>query len=175
MTVGRKPLPDEMHKLHGNPGKRKRTKTTTLSTGVLFDPPSWFNAEQRDEWQYILDNVMPGLLTTVDRANLTAYCVAAALHKRATRELNKAKSLFVKVGENGALAQHPALAVINKQAQIMVRCAAEMGFTPSSRSRVAKGGELPEPNAKPATSPTGGAAKTGGLEGFIANNPDRPN
>jgi phage terminase small subunit len=32
--------------------------------------------------------------------------------------------------------QSPYLSIINKQAQIMVKAAAEMGFTPSSRSRI---------------------------------------
>ena len=35
----------------------------------------------------------------------------------------------------------PYLAIVNKQAQLMSRAAAEMGFTPASRSRVALAGE----------------------------------
>ncbi len=37
--------------------------------------------------------------------------------------------------------QSPYLAIINKQAQLLQRAAAEMGFTPASRSRVALASE----------------------------------
>jgi transposase len=40
--------------------------------------------------------------------------------------------------------QSPYLAIINKQAQLMSRAAAEMGFTPVSRSRVALAAETKE-------------------------------
>jgi P27 family predicted phage terminase small subunit len=161
-----------LHELHGRPGKRKAPKGEPIAGGNLFDPPGWLTAEQADEWLYIVDNAVPGLLTSVDRANLTAYVVAACLHRRATRELNKARSMFVSVGKNGAKQQHPALQVINRQALIMLKAAAEMGFTPSSRTRVARDGEVAPPNGKPATPAK--APAPGGLEGFIARNPDLP-
>jgi phage terminase small subunit len=37
---------------------------------------------------------------------------------------------------NGYLAQSPYMAILNKQAEIMLRIASEFGFTPASRSRI---------------------------------------
>lgn len=171
MARGRKPVPAELAELHGNPRQRKVVKREPLSVANLYDAPKWMGADQREEWRYILDNAVPGLLTTVDRANLTAYVVSVCLHRRAARELNKAKSLFVTVGERGAKAQHPALAIINKQALIMLKAAAEMGFTPSSRTRVTPMGDVAPPTGKVAETPRPTAAK-GGIDGFIDGNPD---
>jgi P27 family predicted phage terminase small subunit len=171
MSVGRKKVPAELAALHGNPRQRKVKPLEPIAGGNLFDAPKWMSADQKEEWRYITDNAVPGLLTTVDRSNLTAYVVSTCLHRKAARELNRAKSLFVKVGEKGALAQHPALAVLNKQALIMLKAAAEMGFTPSSRTRVSPMGEVAPPTGKVAETPRATPAR-GGIDGFIEGNPD---
>jgi P27 family predicted phage terminase small subunit len=45
---------------------------------------------------------------------------------------------------NGFPMQSPYVAVANKQADIMVRVAAEFGMTPSSRTRIRVGDKAPE-------------------------------
>lgn len=170
MKTGRKPVPSALKELHGNPGKRKRNPREPKPAGNLFDAPRWMSKDQRAEWRYIVDSSVPGLLTSVDRANLTAYVVATCLHRQAAKELGKAKSLTVPVGTAGAVQQHPALQIVNRQALIMIKAAAEMGFTPASRSRVSVDGEVPPPNGKPAVQPA--APAQGGLAAFASRNPD---
>lgn len=167
---GPKPKPTVLEDLHGRPGHRKRNPLEPKPGGNLFDPPTWMSKDQRAEWRYIVESSVPGLLTSVDRANLTAYVVATCLHRQAAKELGKAKSLTVPVGKAGAVAQHPALQIVNRQALIMIKAAAEMGFTPASRSRVTVDGEVPPPNAKPAG--TVSAPTQGGLAAFASRNPD---
>ena len=167
---GPRKKPTVLEELHGKPGHRKSNPLEPRPGGNLLDPPSWLSREQKAEWRYIAENSVVGLLTSVDRANLTAYVVATCLHRQATRELRKAKTLVVSVGTAGAQQQHPLLSIINRQALIMLKAAAEMGFTPASRTRVRADGEVAPPNAKPAG--TTKAAQAGGLAGFIAGNPD---
>ncbi len=50
------------------------------------------------------------------------------------------QGLLVKSPVKGEDMQSPYLAIINKQAMIMARLAAELGFTPSARSRIAIAG-----------------------------------
>ena len=169
---GPRKKPTVLEDLHGRPGHRKRNELEPKPGGDLFVAPTWLSREQKAEWRYIVDSSVPGLLTSVDRANLTAYVVAACLHKQATREVSRAKSLTVPIGDRGARQQHPALAIINRQALIMLKAAVEMGFTPSSRTRVQVNGEVPPPNGKPA--PRAQAPTPTGIEGFIGRNPDRP-
>ena len=99
---GPRKKPTVLEELHGRPGHRRRNPLEPKPTGDLFVAPAWLSREQKAEWRYIVDSSVPGLLTSVDRANLTAYVVAASLHKQATRELSRAKSLIVSVGDKGA-------------------------------------------------------------------------
>lgn len=168
---GPRKKPTVLEDLHGRPGKRKRNPREPKPGGNLFDPPTWMSKDQRAEWRYIVESSVPGLLTSVDRANLTAYVVATCLHRQAARELGKVKSLTVPVGTAGAVQQHPALQIVNRQALIMIKAAAEMGFTPASRSRVTVDGEVPPPNGKPAVAQTAAPAQ-GGLAAFASRNPD---
>lgn len=166
---GPRPKPTVIEELHGRPGKRKRNPLEPKPRGNLFDAPRWMSKDQRAEWRYIVENSVPGLLTSVDRANLTAYVVATCLHRAAARELGKLKSLTVTVGKAGAVQQHPALQIVNRQALIMIKAAAEMGFTPASRTRVAANGEVPPPNGQPADT---AAPAQGGLAAYASRNPD---
>jgi P27 family predicted phage terminase small subunit len=168
---GPRKKPTVLEELHGRPGHRKRNPLEPKPGGDLLTPPAWLSKAQREEWRYIVENSVPGLLTSVDRANLTAYVVAACLHRQAARELEKADGLVVAIGEKGAQQQHPLISIINRQALIMIKAAAEMGFTPASRTRVSANGEIAPPNARP-PAPDAKPAPAGGLKGFIASNPD---
>ncbi len=75
-----------------------------------------------------------GVLTTVDRAALAAYCVAYARWAEAEKQVEKLGTI-VKTA-NGNLIQNPYLAVANRAMEQMTRLASEFGMTPSSRSRV---------------------------------------
>jgi P27 family predicted phage terminase small subunit len=61
--------------------------------------------------------------------------VAIDFHRQAVEALNR-EGLAVKT-PNGFEIQSPYLAIANRQATIIARLAAEFGFTPSSRTRVA--------------------------------------
>jgi len=162
---GPRKKPSALEELQGRPGKRKINRLEPKLGGNLFDPPRWMTKDQRAEWRYIVENSVPGLLTSVDRANLRAYVVATCLHRQAARELAKAKSLTVAVGTAGALQQHPVLQIVNRQALIMIKAAAEMAFTPASRSRVSVGGEVSPTNGQPVDQPS--APTHGSLAAYV--------
>lgn len=166
---GPRKTPTVLDELHGRPGHQKINRREPKPRGNLFQPPKWLSKEQREEWNYVIENSAPGLLTSVDQSNLTTFVVAVVLHRKATIELNNAPSLTVPVGVNGAIQQHPALQVVNRQALIILKSAAEMGFTPASRTRIQINGDVPPPiTGKPiATSPTAGS-----LAAFASQNPD---
>ncbi len=75
-----------------------------------------------------------GVLTTVDRAALAAYCVAYARWADAEAQVTKLGTV-VKTA-NGNLIQNPYLAVANRAMDQMMKAAGEFGMTPSSRSRM---------------------------------------
>lgn len=135
MPPGRRPTPTHLKIVRGNPGKRSLPTNEPKPKGDLYSPPDWLTASQKANWRYAIANSPKGLLKKLDRAALTAFVVAESIYREAAEQLARDK-LFVFVGENKTMQQHPALAIVNKQMGIMLKAAAEMGFTPASRTRI---------------------------------------
>lgn len=129
--------PTALKVIEGNPGRRAVNKKEPKPRGNLYDPPSWLTDEQRTGWEYAIASAPFGLLKRIDRSALTAWVIAEDLHRQAAQKLNTG-ALLIKT-TNGNLIQSPYLAIVNRQAMIMLKAAAEMGFTPASRSRVESG------------------------------------
>lgn len=132
---GRKPKPTFLRVLDGNAGHRPLNDSEPQPTGDLTDAPSWMTDSQQDGWRFAIANAPQGLLKNLDQSILSIWVVAEDLHRAASQKVAKHGAL-VRVGENGAWIQNPFLAIQNKQALIMLKAASEMGFTPSSRTRV---------------------------------------
>ena len=131
---GRKPLPTAIKEANGNPGKRPLNPLEPKPQGNLEEAPDWFNAEQAKAWRYAILNMPPGVLKRIDSSALTIWVVAEYLHREATEKV-MASGIIVKT-ERGNPIQNPYLPVINRQAQIMLKAASELGFTPASRPRL---------------------------------------
>lgn len=137
---GRKPKPTQLKVIQGNPGKRRLNANEPGVRAALLHAPDWFGAEQVDLWRYAIHHAPNGVLGTIDRETLAVWCVACCLHRRAVElqaKIDNGSSLPMMMRtQQGNVIQSPYLAVINRQAQIMLKAAAELGFTPSSRSRL---------------------------------------
>lgn len=131
---GRKPVPTELAALHGNPRKRAKSTLVAPEIPLIAEPPDWLTPAQREGWDYALRNAPAGLLKRIDRGILTAWIVAEDLHRQAS-EAQAQNSLLVKSPKTGTPMQSPYLAIVNRQALIMLRSAAELGFSPTSRPR----------------------------------------
>lgn len=131
---GRKPSPSHLKLVKANPGKRAMPKREPKPKGNLESGPDWLTDDQKLVWDYAISSAPYGLLKKLDQSVLVAWVVAADLHRQATEKLNSG-AMLIKT-PNGMPVQSPYLSIINKQAAIMLKAAAEMGFTPSSRSRV---------------------------------------
>jgi len=149
---GRKPKPDFLKLISGTDKPSRMNPDAPQPEGDLSTAPEWFDAEQRATWDKAIADAPPGLLKNLDASVFIMWAVAATLHRQASIKV-ASTGMMVRAPRNGYPMQNPYLTVVNKQAQIMLRACAEMGFTPSSRSRVkvtkgAKGadpfGDLPE-------------------------------
>ena len=76
-----------------------------------------------------------GVLTTIDRAALAAYCQAYGRWVEAEERMRDTP-LLVRTPA-GYVQQSPLLGIINKQLELMGRYLIELGMTPASRTRVA--------------------------------------
>ena len=133
--AGRKPKPTALKLLAGNPGGRKLNKQEPIPSGQLINPPEWMTNEQKADWKTAIENAPRGLLKKLDGSALSVFIVAKDLHRQACQAVEKF-GMITKSPIKGDPVQNPYLPIINKQAQIMIKTASELGFTPSSRTRV---------------------------------------
>lgn len=138
---GPKYKPTLLKKINGNPGKRPLPRNEPKPKGKLNEPPAWFSETQRESWAYALKHAPPGMLAKIDRGALVVWVIAEDLHRQAAIEQGRLGQLLVKAPNTGLPIQSPHLPIINKQAQIMLKAAEQLGFTPAARPRL----EAPEP------------------------------
>ena len=139
---GRKPLPSNVVRLRGNPGKRRLNDAEPAPAPVAPACPSCLGEEARKEWKRLARALGElGLFTRIDRGLLAAYCQAHALWLEAVSSIQRYGTMVK--SPNGYPMQSPYVAVANKQVDIMVRIASELGMTPSSRTRIRVGEPTP--------------------------------
>ena len=131
---GRKPKPTFLRLLQGNPGHRPLNVDEPQPAGDLADPPLWFTPEQRLIWDQCIRDAPEGLLRRLDATVLVTFVVAASLHAEAARSITEFGTV-VKMGGR-QFARSPYVSVLNQAAATMLKAASELGFSPSSRSRV---------------------------------------
>lgn len=131
---GRKPTPTYLRVLNGNPSERPLNTLEPVPRGELQAPPHWMNDRQKDLWRQIIQTAPPGLLKDLDGSIFTVWVVACDMHSEAVQKVNQYGQMVK--SPSGVPMQSPYVSIMNKQALIMKAAAAEMGFTPSSRSRV---------------------------------------
>lgn len=142
---GRKPKPSYLRVLNGNAGKRPINADEPKPVGNLEDypPPEWLSDAQKERWRYAMDNAPPGMLKRLDQSVLAVWVVAQERHADAAEKVSRLGSMLK--SKEGVPYQNPYMSIMNKQAVLMMKAAAELGFTPSSRSRVKV--EPPPPGA----------------------------
>lgn len=134
MRGGGKPKPTYLRVLDGNAGHRPLNKDEPKPQFRLIEPPESLSDRQKEIWRRTLAQAPPELLTTLDEAVFKIWCIAYDYHDHANSMVAKG-GVFMKT-KNGVPIQNPWVAVVNRQALVMLKAASEMGFTPSSRTRV---------------------------------------
>jgi len=133
--AGRKPTPSAIKALSGNPGKRAINKSEPKFGGVPTCPKHLDKAAKA-EWRRVSAELYAcGLLTTVDRAALAAYCTAWSRWAAAEEQI-AAQGLVIISPKSGYPVQNPYVGIANTSLDIMRKFAVEFGMTPSSRSRI---------------------------------------
>lgn len=134
---GRKPTPTVLKLLNGNPGKRAinsdEPKPDQLDEAVpaeLDDPVA------AEEWtRTIVPAIERGQITEADRVLAIAHCELWATWRSQIAAAAK-HAHVVAVGKNSHPMPNPARTMANKTLQLLTKIDAELGLTPSSRSRV---------------------------------------
>ena len=136
---GRKPTPAHLKLVTGNPGRRpiadvtKKAHKPRVSEGAPRMPKG-IRPEVKKIWQRAIRSVPHSLLVGIDAEILYQWCLARCLLETAEEKFF-ASGMLVKT-PNGMPVQSPYLAVINRQQQILLALAGELGFTPIARQRL---------------------------------------
>jgi P27 family predicted phage terminase small subunit len=132
---GRKPKPTWLKVIAGNPGRRPLNDREHEPEGSLLTPPEWLTRSQFEVWETAIRHAPPGLLRNIDESVLLVWVIAKDMHRIATEQISETGAV-TNAPHSNMTVQSPWVSIMNKQALIMLRAAAEMGFSPSSRSRV---------------------------------------
>lgn len=166
---GRKPKPSMLHALHGLPGDRPLPKDEPKPVGDLWEAPDWMSDKQQESWRYAIANAPPGLLKRIDRGVLAVWVAAETVHREAAARQARSP-LVITAPVTGTPMQSPFIGVMNRQAQIMLKAASELGFSPVSRPRISVPG-LPAIPMNPATRSDASPAPKRSLDEFLAAAP----
>lgn len=132
---GRKPKPSHIKLLTGNPGKRPINADEPVpEPGGLERPPAWLNKGAKLEWKRVMKEAPRGLLTRLDRQVVAMYCQTTARIQELEGIVDEQGYTFM--SEKGFVIQRPEMGMLKNLYGIQTRLCAEMGFSPSSRSRV---------------------------------------
>lgn len=139
---GRPPKPTALHKLQNtvNVTKHRKRAAEPQPVGDLTDAPDFLTEGQRESWDYAIRHCPPGLLKLIDRGVLLDWCEAEDRHRTAMIALaafNKGRKVpFLTRRKTGQVMVTPLVDVVDKAGSKMLRCAAELGFSPAARPRL---------------------------------------
>ena len=135
---GPAPKPTALRVLEGNPGKRPLNDREPKPKRERVECPPELSPGARAEWDRIIDELdRLGLITTLDRAALAAYCQHWGYFVTANQNLQKYGDVLK--SPNGCVIVSPYVGIMNRASEMMYRYAKEFGFTPSSRTQVSAG------------------------------------
>lgn len=110
-------------------GVKPRLVVSNDVTMKVPTPPAWLSKEGRAEWRRVAaDLIGRGVVVETDLAALEAYCAAVAGVRETARIINRQGRM---VGKK----PHPAVRMQLQYLESSRRFAAELGLTPTSRSR----------------------------------------
>lgn len=105
------------------------------------EPPVHIGGYALEEWARVCRELyLAGILDHTDTGALAAYCQAYDVWRSASEEITRIRKIkgdigaFLTVTASRNVIQNPLLGVMNKSRGDMVRLAAELGMTPSSRA-----------------------------------------
>ena len=131
--------PPWLKELKGNPGKRK-IKKAPKAAPARPSCPAWLDEDAKAEWARVAPELERlGLLTHLDRAALTCYCVSYSDWVSLQKFLNEKGLMYVTPA--GRLRERPEVALADQAMKAVLTWAREFGMMPAGRARL----HLPPP------------------------------
>jgi|SRR5215510_12828826 len=135
---GRKTIPTHLKLVTGTYRPDRAPKNPPEATGTLGAAPAHFNDDQRRVWADLAADAPDGLLTACDRGIFGAYCILFHARILAEQNWNATNNALLIRSDDGhrRAATNPYLREFRRLTDQMRMLEGELGFTPSSRSRI---------------------------------------
>lgn len=140
---GPRPTPTHLKVIRGNPGCRKLPKHEPKPKVSVPSAPAHLTKAAKSEWKRVTRSLKAlGIISTIDRAALAAYCQAYGRWVQAENALaemakqNTSTGALIVKTQSGNVIQNPLVGVANKAMRDLMHYAVEFGMTPSARVRV---------------------------------------
>lgn len=135
--MGRKNKPTHLKIIDGNPGGKPINYDEPVPEEIIADsPPVWLGDYAKEYWKEAVEQCPEGMLRQLDASVLITWCVAMETLRIAQEEFQRDPQMTVVNEVTGAVKQNPLLSIIRCEGATVIRCASEMGFSPSSRAKV---------------------------------------
>lgn len=137
MIRGKKPKPSALHAIEGT---RNRRKNSEPIAGGIPTCPGHLDAKAKTEWRRVSKELLSmGLLASVDRAFLAAYCAAWSRWVEAEAQIAKFGAV-IKSPKTGDPIRNPYISIANHAMDTMRKYGTEFGLSPASRTRLSSEG-----------------------------------
>jgi P27 family predicted phage terminase small subunit len=141
--AGRRAKPTKLRILEGNRSKTPLPRGEPQPAQELPAPPAHLTAIALAEWHRLAPELHRiGVLTVVDQSCLGAYCTAYGRWVEADEVI--AREGLTVSSPNGYRIANAAVAISRQERESMRRLMLELGLTPASRVRLAKGEPPPD-------------------------------
>ena len=135
---GPPPQPTKLKLLNGNPGKRRINHREPQPVGAP-EKPGFVTGAAAVEWDRVTRSMPDEFFTSADTPTLAVMSTAWALHRAALAVI--AREGTSAVGSQGQDTAHPLLAVVARNAELVLRASDRLGLSPVARTRL----DMPEP------------------------------
>ena len=134
MAKGRPRIPTAKLKSQGTYQECRRRGEPQIESGRP-NPPTYLDKEAKAEWNRVIDTLdSSGIITKVDRGVIVTYCESWSTYITAYKGVLKKGHILV--GENGSVKKNPQAGFLTDCRAAFIKCAQELGLTPSARSKV---------------------------------------
>lgn len=118
-------------------GRKAELKVIEGGLDHVPDVPAHIPAEMAGEWRGVIAELTEReVLTDAMRGSVDAYIMALHNSRLAQKAIDQ-HGLLVASGKEGVLKQNPAVSMLGKAQEVVLRLAVELGLTPASRSKPA--------------------------------------
>lgn len=130
---GAKPKPTIVKLISQSHNIRKDIESEPMPEGELYLPPDDLCDAEKKIWNDTISVMPEGLLRLLDESIFKLWVEAWHVRNQAKREMG---SNYTVITPNGLVQKSAWLSIIDQQTVLIHKLSSEMGFTPTSRSRI---------------------------------------